>query len=577
MDANRTGAASAGGETAIPGTERWIAAFLLLIAFGLRCLYIVRYRYDSDEPQHLHTTWGWTQGLLQYRDFFDNHTPLFHMLFAPLVAALGERTDILTSMRLAMVPLWFVSLWCVAKMGSRLYSRRVGLWTAVLLSLLTWWFFCSVEYRTDNLWTPLWLAALTVLVTGQLSKGRAFCAGLLVGLCFCASMKTSALLASATLAALAAPMLCARRWDWNEARRVFIGGRLVVAGALVAPAALCAFFAAHGALPSLFYGAIQHNLLPGVDAKNHPAYLRLALPLSLPFLGVAGYWIGRWSPDRSTAVRRVFLFLAATIYYGFLYSVWTLLTRQDFLPFYPVLMVSATPWILQGVDAAARRFGSDQTRGLLRPAALCGIAAVEIAFILVGRSPLVDGTLREREILSEVLRLTRPGEYVMDFKGESVFRRRAFFYVLEPLTFVRLRRGLIVDDAAEKLVKTQTCVILNQKRWYPTDAAAFMTDNYLPIGRMRVAGRIIAPGPTAAGVSVPFTVSIPARYVLWADGQPVHGTLDGKPYEGAVDLSAGAHIFQPAEDYRRLAIFWSRAAEAGFTPLLDHMEWQFFH
>ena len=180
MDANRTEAVSAGGEKAIPKAERWAAAFLLLIAFGLRCLYILRYRYDSDEPQHLHTTWGWTQGLLQYRDFFDNHTPLFHLAFSPLVALLGERTDILTYMRLAMVPLWCVSLWCVAKMGSRLYSRRAGLWSAVLLSLLPWWFFCALEYRTDNLWTPLWLGTLTVLVTGRLSKGRAFCAGLLL-------------------------------------------------------------------------------------------------------------------------------------------------------------------------------------------------------------------------------------------------------------------------------------------------------------------------------------------------------------------------------------------------------------
>ena len=576
MDAHRTGAGSAGGEKATPQAERWIAGFLLLIAFGLRCLYILRYRYDSDEPQHLHTTWGWTQGLLHYRDFFDNHTPLFHMVFSPLVVLLGERTNILTYMRFAMVPLWIVSLWCVAKMGSRLYSRRAGLWAAALLSLLPWWFFCSVEYRTDNLWTPLWLGALTVLVTGRLSKARAFCAGLILGLCFCASMKTSALLASAAMAALAAPLLCVRRLGGTEARRLSIAALFVLGGALIAPAALCAFFAAHGALRDLFYGAIQHNLLSGVDAKNHPWYLRLALPLSLPFLAVAAHSIGRLSLDRSTAVRRAFIFLTGTIYYGFLYSVWTLLTRQDFLPFYPVIMVVITPWILQAVDAAALRFGSGERSRFLRLAALCGIAALEIALLLLGRSPFTDATQREREILAEVLRLTRPGEYVMDFKGEAVFRQRVFFYVLEPLTFVRLRRGLIVDNVAERLVKTQTCVVLNQDRWYPRQGAAFMADNYLPIGRMRVAGRIIAPGPTAAGAAIPFDVAVPARYVLWADGMPVRGTLDGKPYEGAVDLLAGAHVFRPAEDHRRLAIFWARAAVAGFSPLLDHLEWQDF-
>ena len=115
----------------------------------------------------------------------------------------------------------------------------------------------------------------------------------------------------------------------------------------------------------LFYGAIQHNLLPGVDAKNHPAYLRLALPLSLPFLGVAAYWIGRMVarivPRQSGGP---FSSSSATIYYGVLYSVWTLLTRQDFLPFYPVMVVVATPWILHGVDVAARRFGSEESARL---------------------------------------------------------------------------------------------------------------------------------------------------------------------------------------------------------------------
>ena len=180
--------------------ERWTTSLLLFCAFLLRCLYIFRFRYDSDEPQHLHTTWGWTQGLLQYRDFFDNHTPLFHMLFSPLVAALGERADILTYMRFAMVPLWFVALWAVWRIGSRIFSPRAGLWATVFLALLPWWFFCALEYRTDNLWAPLWLCALAVFVTEKLTLKRAFAGGFLLGICCCTSMKTSLLLAVSAMA-----------------------------------------------------------------------------------------------------------------------------------------------------------------------------------------------------------------------------------------------------------------------------------------------------------------------------------------------------------------------------------------
>ena len=91
---------------------------------------------------------------------------------APLVAALGERTNILDYMRFAMVPLWFVSLWCVWKIGAALFSRLAGLWAVVLISLLPWWFFCALEYRTDNLWTPLWLGVFRKSSSIRLRRTR---------------------------------------------------------------------------------------------------------------------------------------------------------------------------------------------------------------------------------------------------------------------------------------------------------------------------------------------------------------------------------------------------------------------
>ncbi len=560
-DARETTPAHAG----IPPGEKLLAFALLAAALALRCYYIFRFRYDSDEPQHLHTTWGWTQGLLQYRDFFDNHTPLFHLLFSPLVAALGERTDILDFMRFAMVPLWLFSLWCVWKIGRTLFSPRAGHWAAVFLSLLPWWFFPAIEYRTDNLWTPLWLAALTVLVTGRVSAWRGFAGGVLLGLCFCASMKTTVLFTASALAALAAPQLVARHFDLGMIGRTLRVAAPVVFGALLAPAALCAFFAAKGAWAEFYYGVIQHNLLPGVDARNHPAYLRLVFPIALPFLGYAALRIGRCVPDRALAERRVFVFLVAGIYYAALFSFWTLLTRQDFLPFHPLAMV-----LLAGLVAWLA-----ETR--LRPAwVLAGFGIVEIALIFGGRPPWIDGTARQREILGETLRLTRPGEWVMDFKGECVFRRRAFFYVTEPLTFVRLRRRIIPDTVPADILAKKVMVALNQDRWFPKNGVAFMTENFLPVGRMRVAGKAIAKDAVEAGATVAFDVAVPAPYALWSDGKPVRGTLDGTPYTGPRELAAGPHEFRPEEGHRRLAIIWQRAVEAGFTPEVDNPKWQYY-
>jgi hypothetical protein len=82
--------------------EVWFAIGLFVFLLALRILYAVHYRIDSDEPQHLHVVWGWTQHMIPYRDYFDNHSPLFQLLCAPFFAALCPRADIVVPMRLTM-------------------------------------------------------------------------------------------------------------------------------------------------------------------------------------------------------------------------------------------------------------------------------------------------------------------------------------------------------------------------------------------------------------------------------------------------------------------------------------------
>ena len=53
-------------------SEHAVALTLLAAMLLLYVAYVFRYRIGSDETQHLHVVWGWTHGLLQYRDVFDN-------------------------------------------------------------------------------------------------------------------------------------------------------------------------------------------------------------------------------------------------------------------------------------------------------------------------------------------------------------------------------------------------------------------------------------------------------------------------------------------------------------------------
>ena len=84
-----------------PGArEHYAVLGLLALTVALRFVYAFHYRVDSDEPQHLHVTWEWAQGLIAYRDFFDIHTPLFHILCAPFIRLIGERPDVMVFARL---------------------------------------------------------------------------------------------------------------------------------------------------------------------------------------------------------------------------------------------------------------------------------------------------------------------------------------------------------------------------------------------------------------------------------------------------------------------------------------------
>ena len=46
-----------------PMQKHWLWLLLALL-FALRVLFALHLHVNSDEPQHLHVVWAWTQGLL---------------------------------------------------------------------------------------------------------------------------------------------------------------------------------------------------------------------------------------------------------------------------------------------------------------------------------------------------------------------------------------------------------------------------------------------------------------------------------------------------------------------------------
>ena len=501
---------------------------------------------NSDEPQHLHVAWGWTQnGLIQYRDFFDNHTPLFHLTMAPLVAWIGEQADILFRMRLAMFPLFAATLGCTYWLGTRLYSRRAGLWAALLAGSSPFLLLKGSEFRADVLWMALWVATLTAGLTGRFTRGRALGTGLLLGATFAVSMKTILLLV-ALLTGLGLVLCLLPKQDRKTLlAQSGINALFGFAGLCVIPLAIVGFFAAKGALPKLVYCIFLHNTLPGHNSEPQHTMLFVLL---LPVIVWAARSLLRSEPLRG--VCRALAFLSGTLYLLFLYCFWPIVTSQDFLPAVPLLAVSIVPCVLrQG-----------------RSGALCLLLAlaVQITVTAKERSPFSKKSVRNESLVGDVLRLTKPTDFVMDSKGETIFRRRSFYYVLETLTQRRMELGLITDTIPEDMVKTRTCVALLKR--LPQKSMEWVKKHYMPVtDSIWVAGCLLPP-PTQSGPALRrFEVAIAAPYVVASAEGPVQGTMDGIACAGPVFLNVGPHTYI-TNDPHSLAVFWAQAADTGFTP-----------
>jgi hypothetical protein len=559
---NRTEAGGGVASRACGAGERYVIIALFCLMLILRIAYAYRFRFDTDEPQHLHVVWGWVSGLLPYRDVFDNHGPLFHVLCAPLLRALGERPDILILMRLAMIPLLAISLLCVFQIGKALSSSRVGLWAAVFTGFYPEFFFTSTEFRTDDLWTVLWLLVVVFATRERITNKYAFLGGLLLGAAFCVTVKSGLLvgaLAFGAGAVLAQRWLAQKRFDLS-----FVASRaaLGVAGFALMPLGWLLFFWLHGAAREFLYCNVTHNLVPKAQNWEHMDAHLVWFPIFF-LLTLGALAVFRNRVLNAIETRRLFLVLIAGAYFTALKSFFPTLTRQDDLPFIPLACLCATLLI----DFLARRMTLRMPRVVkfLFPA----LAALEALFIVTSVPLSRNDASEQVAMLGDVLRATRPSDYVMDATGEAIYRRRPFYYALEAFTLVRIKRGLIRDEIVDDLIKTRTAVVL--PHGMTKSAKSFITENYLAVGNgVSILGKRLIPSIHDRSTEpFVFKVVIPDSYRIVRNGiEDVTGKLDGSVASGPRFLEAGEHTFQNSSgDYSGICLFWSAGFERGFAPL----------
>jgi hypothetical protein len=331
---------------------------------------------------------------------------------------------------------------------------------------------------------------------------------------------------------------------------------LGLVGALVLPTLAMLYFASHGALNQMYYCLITHNIPPVPPAPY--IYLLHALKwlgLLIVPLAVAGFVYRRKGNDPDQE-RGVWIFLVTFLYYITLKSFWPILTSEDYLPSDPLFMALLAYAIFNLPGAWPSRFGKVALAAALALTGLCWIVASE--------SPFRNRTADKIGMVATVLRLTKPSDFVMDAKGETIYRRRPFYYILEGLTGMRMKEGLIKDLIPERLIATRTPVVTILRM--PSRAAAFIRTNYIPIAfRLLVLGKILQ----RVGEHFPFDIVIPGEYTIVTEFGMFAGTLNGESFAGPRPLVSGHYEVRRTSGSGRLAVIWSTAVEKGYSPFVE--------
>jgi hypothetical protein len=225
-----------------------------------------------------------------------------------------------------------------------------------------------------------------------------------------------------------------------------------------------------------------------------------------------------------------------------LFGFWILISPRDFLAFLPFVSI----FVVAGLT---------RTRYFLESIAVLAIVS------LVGVAYYTEWfSNRTREFItmeSQLLRLTTPGDLVMDYKGETIYRVRPYRFILEFITRNAIAKGRIPDTVPEDLVRMRCHVAQADGTQWPARARDFMRVNFVDLGRLRASGQWLQNDGS-------FSIAIPGEYVVLTKRGEANGVLDGMPYHGARPLTAGMHKFSGSAE--RMVCLWAPAFARGFSP-----------
>jgi hypothetical protein len=536
-----------------------LVGVLCLLSLGLRWSLAGRLPFVMDELVDTQLAVQVSRGERLYADLPFERMPLMTFLVAAFHdPSAGSVDSVLAARRL----FWFVML--VTALGTALVANRLGGWrmAVIALGLLTGFsnfLERAIRIRADSLSTACSIPALFVLLAPRLRTAELALGGLGLGLAWITTQKAVYYVAAFAVALVARHLVESRTGDDPAAGGWRIGLLAARAGAAAAGffvpfGALLLWAGLRGLLATFLHQTLVYGAQAGLAADTYrgtwryfeqtlvrnPAFWALGLGGIGGLLALARRRDGEAWPvyGRGSA-----LALAC-------WSASMLIALLQHPSKFPYVFLNVAPALAVCGAVALRRWGP-ALWGSGAPAwrrAVAGTAAFVLLFLfpLSRHAKAMDRSLTDVQIaiMNRVDRLTEPGDAVFDGIGMAVSRRKATPHSMTARWYDERRAGADYP-VIEHLRRTRPKVaIFNYRfRFLDREERAFVQSHFVgDWANVLVVGTLVeheGPGPTERRVDLLAT----ARYeVLARDLDRV--TLDGRPAERRVELSAGPHLLR---------------------------------
>ncbi|HVE16835.1 MAG TPA: hypothetical protein VNB29_08855, partial [Chthoniobacterales bacterium] len=378
----------------------------------------------------------------------------------------------------------------------------------------------------------------------RIGLGRAFAIGLLLGAAFCSSIKTTFLAPALTIGWGGAWVFSARMREAWPLHRLPVQVAAAATGFAIVPGAIFGWLISKGTtLATLKFCLLGANQAP-FETPRVIAALILA-PLAL----AAAWWIAR--PPTLLAALRAAVFLSITTYVIALAGFSPELRKQTFLVVWPLVILL----LVTGGTALLKK----HRPALILPISIAVFVALFAHFI--AESTLWnDGLRRHRELLTAAIKLTRPGDYLLDRKGETIFRERPIYIVYQHATLRGFNEGRLAEPPTSRLTDTHTAAALVDAGGLPDKMRKYLKQNFLPVGDdlLRVPGFLVKTFPENGRFVGRITVPQVGNYVVLTQGSAP------QPFE--VKIAGPQKIDLGPNGPRKFLLLWKPAWDAGFPP-----------